>query len=523
MGRVRSGPQGALDAGKSEDDAHEAAKAIWNGWAEQMLAEKERLVEDGKWAVRKRRTVFGFWGEVGTNDETRNWLEKAATSFHSLRLRSASGEDQPESESDGRQATPINSLPYVGQSVDFRNFLFPGQTDFQSATFSGDVWFQSATFSGSAWFHSATFSGKAWFNSSTFSGNARFDSATFSGNASFDSATFSGNAWFSSATFGGDTLFDGATFIGKARFNNATFSGDAWFRSATFSGNVSFNRATFSGNASFDGATFTGAAWFHSATFSSGAWFDLASFEGNTRFNGAEFASEAHFGAIEASRAFSLADARFEKRVPDFIQAHFKEAPRLDNVSVPIPASRPNRDQIDENDPARYRALTRLAVQANDHDREHDFFKSQMRAERHLKLHGRAWRLFNRLYDRISDFGRSAVRPLFWLGVTTALFTIAYGAISSSLADQGKVAGCTRIIEKSAFLSLANALPAISGAQRQSILKAYACLYPAKPDAANATADIPVAVGYLGVFQTLLSVIFLFLIALALRNMFRIK
>ena len=495
----------ALDAGKSEDEAHDAAKAIWNGWAERVLAEKEELVEGGKWAVGRGETVLGLLGEVGTNDETRNWLETAATSFHSLRLRSTSGGGQPEGDSDNEQATTFSTLLCVGATIRFDGFLFPGHADFDSATFSGVAWFESAT----------------------FSGDAGFDSATFSGDAGFDSATFSDHAQFHSATFGGHAQFYSATFSGHAGFDSATFSGVAWFASATFSGHAGFGRATFSGHAQFDSATFSGIAWFESATFSSAAQFDratfsgdaqfgLASFEGNTSFNGAEFAGEAAFGAIEASRAFNLADARFETRVPDFIQAHFKEAPRLDNVSVPIPASRPNRDQIDKNDPARYWTLTRLAVQANDHDREHYFFKGQMRAERHLKLHGRAWRLFNRLYDHISDFGRSALRPLFWLGVTTALFAIAYGAISWSFANHGTITACTRIIEKSLFLALANALPAISGAQRQSILNAYSCLY-GDPE------KIPVAVGYLGVFQTLLSVIFLFLIALALRNMFRIK
>ena len=41
----------------------------------------------------------------------------------------------------------------------------------------------------------------------------------------------------------------------------------------------------------------------------------------------------ADFGAIGGERAFTLAGAVFEA-VPDFIQAHFEEAPRLDNLKV---------------------------------------------------------------------------------------------------------------------------------------------------------------------------------------------
>ncbi|MCW2309860.1 pentapeptide repeat-containing protein [Rhodobium gokarnense] len=521
----------ALDAGKSEDEAHEAAKAVWNGWAEQMLADKEKLVDERKWAVGAGQTVFGFWGEVGTNQGTQDWLEKAATSFHSVRLRSASGEDRQEGESASRQSTSANTLSCVGAIIRFQDFLFPGQTDFGSAKFSGDAHFYSAKFSSVASFDSATFRSNASFDSTTFSGNAWFDSATFRSSASFDSTTFSGNAQFYSATFRDIASFNRATFGSNAWFDSTTFSGNAHFYSATFNDVASFNSATFEGNAWFDNATFSSIAWFDSATFRGNALFGLSGFDGNTSFDGAKFAGEADFGAIDASRAFSLADTRFETRVPGFIQAHFTEALRLDNVSVPIPSPLTHRPFPDTDDPARYRALARLAIQGHDHEQEMLFFKGLKSAELLLEREPFWSRQFNRIYWMTSDYGRSFVRPFSWLFATTWAFAGIYLSKANPAGDCQDVA-----FAKSAFLALANALPAISGAQRQSILKAYACLYPAKvdpakyPDAATMEAavrhlppDIPVAVAYLGVFQTLLSVTFLFLIALALRNMFRIK
>ena len=167
----------------------------------------------------------------------------------------------------------------------------PGST---SATFKGDAWFNSATFKGDAWFHSATFKGDAW-----------FDSATFKGDAWFHSATFKGVAWFHSATFKGD-----------AWFHSATFKGDAWFHSATFKGD----------------------AWFHSATFKGDAWFDTSTWNATASFADSEFLAACDFTAIHSERAFGLAGAAFHCQVPRFIQAHFSESPRLDNLRLPYPA-----------------------------------------------------------------------------------------------------------------------------------------------------------------------------------------
>jgi len=50
-------------------------------------------------------------------------------------------------------------------------------------------------------------------------------------------------------------------------------------------------------------------------------------------FENAQFFGDADFSAIRGERAFDLAGATFEK-VPDFIQAHFEEAPRLGNIQV---------------------------------------------------------------------------------------------------------------------------------------------------------------------------------------------
>ena len=436
----------ALAEGKDEDDArniaHDAAKAVWNGWAEDMLAERKALEETGDWAAEK-----GFLSDLEPkNDQTKDWLNRASADFNRCRFvanSSLRGADAPK-QSTGSEDTELDrrgadaprdeeeiSISLADAYIDFRDFIFPG--------------------------------------------TASFASARFSGTASFDCARFSGDAWFASTRFSGDAWFASARFSGRAWFDNARFSGYAWFASARFSGRASFGSARFSGYASFTRAKFEGFAGFDSA-----------------RFDG-----PASFNAVRGDRAFSLADATFEQ-VPDFIQAHFEEAPRLDNVTVSrrliraFPDYPPRKDDdgaaippefgeraghmldrlvswpsrvvrwmqgADGDAPACWRALKRLAVQAHDQDREHAFFAGEVRSARFatdwplpfergkLKIEAPSWRWLNHvpfvfwrgeawlgffsfwfgvLYGLFSNFGRSVARPFLWWALGVVVSTMLY-------------------------------------------------------------------------------------------------
>ena len=364
----------------------------------------------------------------------------------------------------------------------FASATFSGYARFASATFSGHASFESATFSGHASFASATFSGDATFERATFSGNASFERATFSGYATFERATFSGYARFTSATFSGNARFESATFSGNARFESATFSGHASFASATFSGNASFESATFSGYASFESATFKKDAFFQEARFSSPATFALCDFLRHATFEASRFAADASFGAIRGERGFNMAGAVFEV-VPDFIQAHFEEAPRLDNLEVgfkppqlkktgeedrakPGRRGRWHRARLEKspryrrmfeavskdsdlrNIPARFRALKRLAIQGNDTERELEFHARELRSQRFVEDWPAPWRgkgahvwksvlgFWSGLaYGLFSNYGRSLLRPaLFWLA-GVALGAVCYVSQSPGMIE----------------------------------------------------------------------------------------
>ena len=453
----------ALAEGKDEDGAntaaHDAAKAHWNAWAEPLLDERKAMEADGRWVAEKDWT-----GDLERkNAETRDWMKKAEVIFSRCLFlvpgmdgtKETAGEEKKNRDTE----PPANLIPLEGDRADFSGFVFPDGASFASATFSGDASFFSATFSGGARFDSTTFSGNASFGSATFSGEVSFYGATFSGDALFFNATFSSIASFYSATFSGNARFDSATFSGKAWFASATFSCVARFDSATFSGDAWFDSATFKGDASFDSATFERDAIFRGGRFGSAASFALCNFRQHATFEASRFAADASFEAIKGDRGFNMAHAVFDV-VPDFIQAHFEEAPRLDNLEVGgklpelkdiededreklsrrgrwhrrrLEKNRPFRRTFEalakdsdlRNIPARWRALKRLAIQGHDTERELEFHARELRSQRFAEdwplplafWRGRAWAGFFRFwfgyfYQWFSDFGRSLARPL---------------------------------------------------------------------------------------------------------------
>jgi hypothetical protein len=291
------------------------------------------------------------------------------------------------------------ALPDPGEAVDFKGtnfaaplsmsrFVFNQAAVFTSATFDRDAWFDSATFSGDAWFGRATFSGNAWFGNVRFGRYAWFDSAKFSRDSRFSGATVSGDAVFNGATFGGDAWFDGATLSGYAWFDSATLSGDAWFDSANFCGEAWFGNATFDRSANFTGATFENIAAFSDCQFGR-----TTSFR-ETRFRGA---FPRFSGAILHQNTIFTANDRFW--------------PSMSSVE-PVAS----RDSL---------AVIRHAVAKQGlPEEEHYFFRREMRFR--AKIGTVFERLPYILYQELSDFGNSIIRPTVGLLALWVVFGLAY-------------------------------------------------------------------------------------------------
>ncbi len=609
----------ALAEGKSRDEAHAAATKVWNEWAEPLLEQRKQLEEVGKWDVHKDE----FGNFIGQNEETRTWLNAAKAVF--------STKDDPhlfekDVNCDGwvfpgrawfERATfeghaGFERVTFEGRAG-FERVTFKGRAWFESATFKGRAWFTSATFKGYARFERATFKGRAWFTSATFKGGAGFERVTFEGGAWFERATFEGGAWFERVTFEGRAWFERATFERYARFESATFKGragftsatfeggawferakfegGAWFESATFKGYAWFERVTFEGGAGFERATFKGGAWFESATFKGyarfesatfkgRAWFNQASFAGYTTFYDATFEKELNFEAIRSERAFTLEKTVF-KYAPNFIQANFTEAPRLDNSdfgSVPVQSrgfwslirsGKRKKDEEGSNLPAYYRALKRLAVQGHDRDRELKFNAREIMSRRGVRDFpfgehaGRFW--FGYFYQWFSYFGRSLLRPLCWwfglIVVFAAFYLTPFSGrelprkadfpqpfsyqpdISQWGSEVFSWAGrCEKVLNRyvspnkprqyitlrtnaiweAIALSFRNGTVVLSLAEPSAEWRTLGCLYGGAQDSPFFR-NMPRGAATAGAIQRLLSLVLIFLFGLALRNMLKLK
>ena len=176
----------ALKTGKTEDEAHEAARDHWNAWTQQMLDQRKAMEADGRWSAGLE------------NEATRNWFSRALTDFsfcHFLSSDAINEQQEMECNAVVRRIAAgvrqdVQSILVDDAVVSFNNFMFPGH---------------------------------AWFVGSAFSVRISFDHSRFLGSASFKSAIFSDNSSFESASFSGFTSFEGATFSGSSWFNNVAF------------------------------------------------------------------------------------------------------------------------------------------------------------------------------------------------------------------------------------------------------------------------------------------------------------
>jgi hypothetical protein len=520
----------ARAAGKSEDDAHEAAKAHWNAWAEDLLQKREALTACRDWKSRRK---FPWEREEGENEETQAWLEAAAVDFSGCVIKLDARARGKETSEDFKEkyesaVTAARVIEISGPVIDLSGYKFPSYANFQTAIFDGETSLRGAIFGDVVWFWSVLITGKAHFTETTFKGYASFWSIAFSGTAEFEKTCFLGTAFFWSAAFSG-----------KAAFVKTRFRAEADFALATFKQYAIFQEASFAKNATFE--------------------------------------------AIRSDRGFTMAGAVFCD-VPNFIQAHFEEAPSLDDLIVVA------RQTL----PARWRALKRLAIQGHDTDRELEFHAHEIRSQRYVSdwplpsppWRGRSWIGFWRfwfgvLYEIFSDFGRSALRPfLAWslciivfaiyflcqspeiaskrkelhrggfIGQVTAYSTVAFNAatrkpFSTCLSEEiekdnwqkklvvdgsgngftglvDQVRGQTNLVNEALSIAYHNAVIVLDSSG-DSAHRAFGCLYGVERYGGNPVAYVPRNVAIASGIQKLLSAIFIFLFGLAVRNMLKVK
>lgn len=342
--------------------------------------------------------------------------------------------------------------------TDFSGSRFLGRAEFGTTAFGISTKFENVTFTDAAIFKEAKFGLSCSFFRTTFGSHADFSSASFAKGIEFDHASFHSHADFTGATLGDGASFSSAIFESPALFDTASFGNDADFRAATFHGPAEFRGACFGDRPIFRNVRFVGDADFQAAAFGDDIDFECAEFSRSADFS-ASIRPDAEkarleFNAITFAGASFLGDATFEGRkfksttrfgrprnTQDACAAVFRGIPNFHGCELHQDTDfrdtmfRDDFDAIQGPDAARaYRTLKLAMEKAKATREEQQFFRLEMRAE-HPGM--RFWpRTISSIYAAVSDYGFSLRRPVIALLAAAMLTGLIHGALANAEASR---------------------------------------------------------------------------------------
>lgn len=433
----------------------------------------------------------------------------------------------------------------------FNACQFQKLSNFQRANFEKSVCFNDARFESIANFSETKFYDSSEFNDVEFSEFVNCYGAIFKGTSDFSVAKFNSNVDFWGARFIGASIFTEVDFKSRINFNNTKFENRADFEAIQSKRAFNLAAAKFTSNI----PNFT------QANFTESPRLDHVTVLPSPRYKKYNLLQKKVFGVYNWQKYF------WDKKFLPYLKSIFLRAV---NRASPITYSTivyfskrtshfwnkftNNRRKPDEE--AHYRALKRLAIQAHDHENEMKFFAGEIRARRHVTdfanflTHDfassmRYWA--GVAYELFSDFGRSFIRPALWWFACLWLFAN-LTLSGAGLHDKSKCHNSQLTPKEAAYtIGLKNSLLILGLTKTNIVKQAELCLYgvnkngevdketkpydpkikrayQAKPTKADTTkTDIPFKAAVQGITHSGLSLLFLFLLLLAIRNQFKIK
>ncbi len=367
-----------------------------------------------------------------------------------------------------------------------------------------------------------------------------FTESQFGVSTSFAAASFLGGAWFKGATFRGFTSFDWTNFQGLAVFENIEANGGISFEGSLFAGQCFFREAVFRGVAIFVGASFARPTNFEQARFESGAFFMGSEWTQISRppssqihlevkalaeaiganptsfprmhFGSTYFGGDTNFSGRKFSEGLSFAIAKLPSNRPSSPTV-FLSAPKFHNCELhqdtdfdkaSFPAASGNSDAI-----RAYRTLKLAFSQQQDSQEEHRFFKLEMEEEAVAEKGAKRW--LYRLYKYSSDYGFRVAWPLGWFLLATTLAGMLY-AVQAELKFDFNGTYLAPLVQ----FSFASAIPGLEKLAEPAALRLFG-----EVSKGIANYSLPTVLTLLA--QKAISVLMLFLIGLALRNLFKMK
>ena len=451
-----------------------------------------------------------------------------------------------------------------GDAANFEGAIFEESVFFSKADFGAGVSFSGAKFQKFANFSGAKFGEKVCFAATQFFSIADFSNADLGADANFARARFH-HADFSISRLGYFARFDEASLGSLADFNG-TLCPSISFVDSLFDSMANFSGAMF-GGADFDGAQIGGSARFDGQIWDSlrGRFRDTSSFEkhrskanllglspsefGGITFRGVRFGSGISFmnRTFTGLLDFGFRRANCSPRNPT--DGDIAKVPKVDKVGSAIfdsegglvweKALGPSRDESthftsfpmfygskltsntnfskavfpkatgSEKAANAYRTLKYAFGQQQALREEQRFFRLEMAEEALVEDVHRRW--LYKSYGLVSDFGFSLWRPLILFVLTLCLSLIAYGYLAGMNVCFFGFGDCTISGDWLQF-GIVQSLPLpgcdkLGESLRSSLFSESNGL----------------VVTIVIVFQKLASILSLFLLGLAIRNLFRMK
>lgn len=343
-----------------------------------------------------------------------------------------------------------------------------------------------------------------------------FLNAIFANELNCDEFKFPCSTFFQGAEFKRGVGFNGTVFHKHVFFSNATFQ-SAGFNQVRFNGTVSFDKATFNGDARFDKAII------HFLS----AW--QMKVEENLYISSK--IKNAEFNRIVVRGTASFSGSEFEN-VPNFRDSKFDFPPEVADMILPPPKmsyliknKRGNNVKVAKfllakyfDDVAKYRKLKAMALSANDHEKDGEFFAYEMMAKRGHETTGFFPLLLNSLYKLLSFYGQSIARPLIWMFVSFVAFWV------GGLAMIKVMTGSLQEIGFAAVHSALNSMPLIGTLFRTtSVPEGHISWYD---DTYHQLVDNGLSPDWwaaISAGQQIIGAVLFFLLFLGFRNKFRLK
>ena len=375
---------------------------------------------------------------------------------------------------------------FSGHYMDFSDYIFPGEIDLSGLIFVRAT-FKRAKFDGNVSLSDKTrFYAEACFN------DAKFESFFFCEGVRFDAqVSFAGSQFKQYASF------TGTNFMGGASFANVTFEEEVMFNDSIFEERYFPSRMIPQILTDFSNAKFHGRASFREVLF------------GNDK--------NAYSRRLWPERRVDFTDAEFTTTT-DFRGATFGGAPAFFNAKLheDTDFGRIDWDKADtDNIPVDYaiRAWERLELMMSELEKpfdRHQFFRLKMRARR--RSDGILLRSVNWLFDKTCDYGWGVGRAFVcWLGHWIVFAVILFVNALPAFKD---VVDLYKIALASIGTSFANAHAFLFLTAKGGYLEECLLLLKENDEWGLLTG--------VGVAETILGPIFLFLLLMTLRNRFRL-